>query len=193
MKWTDQSPSADLPVAESPPANLVAQRILTSNKQPTARTQVTIAVGVHQAILAHLRTSNNEQGGLLLGRAWGEPHNPVQAAWVEVIAAIPATDSSGTGYSLRMGAGVWSAANVRLEELKNSSTDQPDAHNQARIIGWYHSHPGLGAFFSATDRATQAAFFTNAYSIGWVVDPSDDTHACFVGPRSDPVALCALV
>lgn len=193
MKWTDQSPSADLPIADLQPANFDAQRILASNKRSAARTQVTIDVGVHQAVLAHLRTSNNEQGGLLLGRAWGEPNDPAQAAWVEVTAAVPATDSSGNGYSLRMGAGVWSAANSSLEELKINSTDQPDSRNQPRIIGWYHSHPGLGAFFSSTDCATQAAFFTNAYSIGWVIDPSDDTHACFVGPASDPVALCALV
>lgn len=193
MKWTDQSPSTELPVAQVQPANLVTQRILISNAQSNVATQVSISDAVHRQVLAHLRTSKKELGGLLLGRAWGEPSDPAMAAWVEVLAAVPATDSSGTGYSLRMGAGVWSAANECLDALNSSSNDSANTVNPPRIIGWYHSHPGLGAFFSSTDRATQAAFFTNAYSIGWVIDPSDDTHACFVGAASEPVAQCALV
>ncbi len=39
------------------------------------------------------------------------------------------------------------------------------------VVGWYHSHPNLGAFFSGTDRATQRAFFNRPYSVGLVVDP----------------------
>ena len=52
------------------------------------------------------------------------------------------------------------------------------------IVGWYHSHPGLGAFFSATDRRTQAAFFPHPYSVGWVIDPELDDEAFFVGQES---------
>ncbi|MFK7964811.1 MAG: Mov34/MPN/PAD-1 family protein [Burkholderiaceae bacterium] len=193
MKWTDQSPPADLPLFQDQSTGKHARRTLTTGDQSAAASIVTIDAAVHQTVLAHLRTSNKELGGLLLGRAWGNPENPVEAAWVEVLASIPATDSSGTGYSLRMGAGVWSAANAGLDDLNAAASAQTKGENAARIIGWYHSHPGLGAFFSATDRTTQAAFFTNAYSIGWVIDPSDDTHACFVGPDSRTVAQCVLV
>ena len=198
MKWTDQSPSANLPLFHGQSTGKNARRTLTTGDHGAAASIVTIESAVHETVLAHLRTSNKELGGLLLGRAWGNPASPVEAAWVEVLASIPATDSSGTGYSLRMGAGVWSAANAGLEELNHAvnaqmNAAQMNADNPARIIGWYHSHPGLGAFFSATDRNTQAAFFTNAYSIGWVIDPSDDTHACFVGPASRTVAQCVIV
>jgi proteasome lid subunit RPN8/RPN11 len=57
------------------------------------------------------------------------------------------------------------------------------------VVGWYHSHPGLGAFFSHTDRRTQQAFFAHAYSVGWVVDPLRGESAWFVGPRSLPPAV----
>ena len=43
--------------------------------------------------------------------------------------------------------------------------------NGEMVVGWYHSHPNLGAFFSGTDRRTQQAFLGNAFSIGWVIDP----------------------
>ena len=52
---------------------------------------------------------------------------------------------------------------------------------QELIVGWYHSHPGLGAFFSTTDRRTQAAFFPHPYSVGWVIDPIDAAEAFFMG------------
>jgi proteasome lid subunit RPN8/RPN11 len=52
------------------------------------------------------------------------------------------------------------------------------------IVGWYHSHPKLGAFFSGTDRATQRAFFNHPYSVGLVVDPWRNEDAWFLGPEA---------
>ena len=52
------------------------------------------------------------------------------------------------------------------------------------VVGWYHSHPGLGAFFSGTDRETQHAFFRQPYSLGLVVDPLRAELACYAGPDS---------
>jgi proteasome lid subunit RPN8/RPN11 len=70
---------------------------------------------------------------------------------------------------------VWSAARAALEpgEL---------------IVGWYHSHPGLTAFFSPIDRQTQRAFFHHEYSLGWVIDPLAGDEALFLGPECIPVA-----
>jgi proteasome lid subunit RPN8/RPN11 len=39
------------------------------------------------------------------------------------------------------------------------------------IVGWYHSHPGLGCFFSGTDRETQRHVFPNPWNIAAVGDP----------------------
>ena len=180
MKWTDQSPSPLLP--EAPPAivGLTSTRDLCrTDHGSAAEVSVQIAQEVHDQVLMHLRSASHELGGLLLGMPWGRPGDRTQAAQVTLVAAIAATESSGTGYSLRMEAGVWSAANDRLAIIQAS-------HPDARVVGWYHSHPGLSAFFSATDRATQAAFFPHAYSVGWCIDPEDDSHACFIGSKSLP-------
>ncbi len=40
------------------------------------------------------------------------------------------------------------------------------------IVGWYHSHPGLGIFFSATDRKNHEDYHPEGYQIGIVIDPS---------------------
>jgi hypothetical protein len=85
--------------------------------------------------------------------------------------AIPALDFASSGISLSMESGVWESPRVALRPLE-------------LIVGWYHSHPGLGAFFSASDRRTQAAFFPHPYSVGWVIDPELDDEAFFVGRES---------
>jgi proteasome lid subunit RPN8/RPN11 len=84
-----------------------------------------------------------------------------------------------------MSAQVWTDANDRITQLTKS--DASELHS-LRIVGWFHSHPNLGAFFSNTDRATQAAFFNQPYSIGWVIDPfTDDAsrhQAMFIGANA---------
>lgn len=124
-------------------------------------------------VLAHLRARDVEQGGLLIGRAWLTADGAV--ARVQVTRAVAAEDATGSAFALRMETSVWSAARRSLEagEL---------------IVGWYHSHPGLTAFFSETDRQTQAAFFNHSYSLGWVIDPVIGEEALFLGPGCLPAA-----
>lgn len=43
---------------------------------------------------------------------------------------------------------------------------------QEMVVGWYHSHPGFGCWFSGTDINTQQSFEQlNARAVGIVVDP----------------------
>jgi proteasome lid subunit RPN8/RPN11 len=126
---------------------------------------------VREAVLRHLRGSQDEQGGLLLGEVFTADDSVAASRAVVVSQAVPALDFASSGISLRMEAAVWDRARLALGPLE-------------LIVGWYHSHPGLGAFFSATDRRTQAAFFPHPYSVGWVIDPELDDEAFFVGQES---------
>ncbi len=159
IRWTDHAPDPLplLPGAEGPP-------------------QIEIAAAVEAVVLAHLRAHEVEQGGLLIGRAWrgGSHEAPSAVVRVQARGGGPPPQADGSAFALRMETSVWSAARALLApgEL---------------IVGWYHSHPGLGAFFSATDRQTQAAFFRNAYSLGWVIDPVSGEEALFLGPECVPV------
>jgi proteasome lid subunit RPN8/RPN11 len=159
IRWNDRS-CDPLPVL---PGHRVAVEIL-------------IDAAAESAVMAHLRGCDVEQGGLLIGRAWrGEVRDaPGPVVRVQLTQAVAAQDATGSAFALRMETAVWSAARARLQpgEL---------------IVGWYHSHPGLGAFFSQTDRQTQRAVFHHEYSLGWVVDPVLGEEALFLGPDCTPV------
>jgi proteasome lid subunit RPN8/RPN11 len=170
MRWTEMP--VDLPLQP-----LSALRTRVPALSPCAPSMpgllVIVTDGVREEVLRHLRGSQDEQGGLLLGEVFasGESMSVAESRAVLVSQEIPALDFSSSGISLRMESGVWERARLALgpHEL---------------IVGWYHSHPGLGAFFSATDRRTQAAFFPHPYSVGWVIDPELDDEAFFVGQES---------
>lgn len=126
-----------------------------------------------ETVRSHVDSDPKEVGGLLLGQVWQQKknvQNPAGALTI-LVEAIPSVDYRNTSVSLEMGTDVWSQVNERLS-----------AENI--VVGWYHSHPNLGAFFSDTDRKTQRAFFNHYYSLGWVIDPIRDVQRVFVGKDS---------
>lgn len=158
IKWTDATPVLRLAPLPQHPA-------LPS--RTAGAVDVWIAPEVDRCVAKHLQARDVEQGGLLVGQAFGDPRTG-SVAHIRVLKSAAAADAEGTAFSLRMGSGVWQAAQALLApgEL---------------IVGWYHSHPGLTAFFSDTDRQTQRAFFNHPYSIGWVIDPVGGGEALFLG------------
>jgi proteasome lid subunit RPN8/RPN11 len=180
MRWTEKP--ADLPL--QPLSALRTRAPALSACAPSTRGLLVIVMDdVREEVLRHLRGSQDEHGGLLLGEVFAadESVNVAASRAVMISQAIPALDFASSGISLRMESGVWERARIALRPLE-------------LIVGWYHSHPGLGAFFSGTDRRTQRAFFPHAYSVGWVVDPLRGEAAVFVGAESeDParVVYCA--
>lgn len=141
---------------------------------------------VRERVFSHLRSSDAELGGLLIGDAFVHPaggDSPDQLAVVRVREAIRGDDYASTSVSLQLGTSVWDEARNRLGEGR-------------LVIGWYHSHPRLGAFFSGTDRRTQRAFFAHPYSVGWVIDPyaTDQANAerTYLGPHAVELAPTAL-
>lgn len=126
------------------------------------------------AIDTHLDTEDAELGGLLLGRVYRTRFaSTSNYPWITVVEqALPSNEYSNSSVSLRMGAEVWSRAGEQLQ-------------NGLMVVGWYHSHPNLGVFFSGTDRATQSAFFNHPYALGLVVDPIRKERKCFFGGASE--------
>jgi proteasome lid subunit RPN8/RPN11 len=127
-----------------------------------------------ETVMSHVRSNKKEVGGLLLGQVWQyDVHawNPGGALTI-LVEAVPSTDYRNSSVSLEMGTGVWCRINERVSAGRI-------------VVGWYHSHPNLGAFFSETDRRTQRAFFNNHYSLGWVIDPFRDEQKVFSGGNSE--------
>jgi proteasome lid subunit RPN8/RPN11 len=161
MRWKDEPVRLALrPLAafagaiDAPVAGSVPAIVVASEARDTAR--------------RHVAGHRVERGGLLIGEPFAQDDDPHTIALVHVRAAIPATDDTGDAISLRMEARVWDEARAAMRAGE-------------RVVGWFHSHPDIGAFFSGTDRRTQAAFFAQAFSLGWVIDPVRGEDAWFLG------------
>lgn len=125
-------------------------------------------------VINHLAERPVEMGGLLIGSV----HNLAGDADQFVIAVADFVQSvkyDSTGVSLRMDTDVWERARMK-------------AGDRQSVIGWYHSHPNLGVFFSGTDRRTQRAFFNHPHCVGLVIDPIRKEEKWFIGADSDELA-----
>lgn len=60
-------------------------------------------------------------------------------------------------------------------ELARIADELDDSELDEKIVGWYHSHPNMGAhFFSSTDIATQKRYqMFLPQSVGFVIDPAE--------------------
>ena len=175
MRWVEESPRLPLQSLDSLAGREPALAEIATQAAAAPGLHIAIAADAHAAALTHLAGHREECGGLLLGEVFADGGDPARSRAVLVTQAVAAEEFAGTGISLRMSSDVWERARGRLGTLE-------------LVVGWYHSHPGLGAFFSATDRRTQRAFFPHAYSVGWVVDPSSNESAWFVGSEATPPA-----
>jgi proteasome lid subunit RPN8/RPN11 len=166
MRWKDEPVRLALrPVA----AFAFARPAVDADAPP-----ILITRDARAAAFGHVAAHRVERGGLLIGEAFARDGEPASVALIHVRAAVPAIEDTGDAISLRMEARVWDAARAALRDGE-------------RVVGWFHSHPGIGAFFSGTDRRTQAAFFTQPWHVGWVIDPVRGEEAWFSGAEARDV------
>jgi len=144
-----------------------------------AEPTVAILKDVVPALTSHAASSRAEVAGLLMGSVWQDEDGTL----IVVRHSVPADDqveTSGTHVTFR--AAAWDSLSRAVDASGES----------ALVVGWYHSHPSLGAFFSSTDRHTQQSFFREPWQIGIVVDPVRGEQKAFQGPMADPLDWAAI-
>ncbi len=126
------------------------------------------------ALWDHARSADVEVGGLLIGEvfrdeATGRPVTVVRAA-------TPALGGASSAVSFTFTPNAWDHLTAERDRL------WPDMIT----VGWFHTHPNLGVFYSGTDRNTQHAFFNQPWNVGIVVDPFalSDQVGLFFGAHS---------
>ena len=134
---------------------------------------VVISERCKQNIYAHTLSSRKEMGGLLIGNTYSLPYDTRSGYNFATFISdsVPSMKPRNSPVSLRMDIDIWT-------RIKNHIA------NGKIVVGWYHSHPEIGAFFSGTDRVTQRGFFSNPYSLGVVMDPYKDELRCYFGADS---------
>jgi proteasome lid subunit RPN8/RPN11 len=123
---------------------------------------------IYQHVWSH---PDNEVGGVLVGEDLGDGS-------AIVVGSIPALAATGQRDSITFTHEAWQQIHRRLDH------DYPGKH----IVGWYHSHPGFGIFFSEHDKFVHRFFFSSPHQIGLVVDPLAGEQGIF-GWRDGEVDL----
>ena len=100
-------------------------------------------------IQKHLSSSDFELGGVIIGKVFDLKFKNKNVVHLEDI--VPSKKFENSSVSLKMDSTIWNDANSCLS-------------SKQAVVGWYHSHPNLGVFFSATDRYNQKASFSASWS-----------------------------
>jgi proteasome lid subunit RPN8/RPN11 len=98
-----------------------------------------------------------ELGGALLGKAYRHQGRIV----VQVMAALPAVNQDHGPVHFHFSADSW----------KGLQHDRDAHYADLDIIGWFHTHPDLGVFYSGDDVVVHSAAFTLPWHVGLVIDP----------------------
>jgi proteasome lid subunit RPN8/RPN11 len=107
----------------------------------------------------------SEVGGVLLGRAYQYGSE----IYLDVQAAIPAVTADHGPVHFTFTADAW----AQLHK------DRAARYPELDIVGWFHTHPNLGVFYSSDDVVVHSAAFTMPWHIGMVVDPVRKEVALF--------------
>jgi proteasome lid subunit RPN8/RPN11 len=175
----DLNPATTSTQFDAPDADSVATDLWPSGAfpvgvpRPGKGFQVVCRRSVLNAIRTHGRsTIEVEVCGVLVGSVLQNAEGP----FLHVHETIRGEHASNLAAQVTFTADTWSHIQERME-----------AFPEARIVGWYHTHPDFGVFLSAADRFIHDNFFSLPWQIALVDDPVRQETGVFVWRRGEPV------
>lgn len=122
-----------------------------------------------EAIYDHVFANPSaEVGGVLVGARMGEGQALLQGS-------VRADLAQGDLTSLTFTHDAWTQIHAAITR----------DHNDAEIVGWYHSHPGHGIFLSNHDEFIHRNFFGDPSCLALVVDPINGREGLFGWQHSE--------
>lgn len=113
-----------------------------------------------------LSDKEHEIGGVLLGGFFRND----EGSFVEITDYVEATSAKGTDVSLTFTHETWEIIHTKIAQRNDDSL---------QIVGWYHSHPGLGVFMSKDDEFIHSSYFSDPWHVAIVHDPIYTNWGCF--------------
>lgn len=145
-------------VGASPPPPLEEAAILHGQLQGDEAVVVVVTQTALAEVDAHANSNLDcEVGGALMGRVY----RAGEQVYVEVVAALPVVTDDHGPVHFTFTADAWAQLH----------RERADKHANLDIVGWFHTHPDLGVFYSSDDVVVHSAAFTQPWHIGLVVDP----------------------
>jgi proteasome lid subunit RPN8/RPN11 len=141
---------------------------------PPNRLCVIVSQAALRQLAAYSRSdTERELGGALLGQAYRHG----ERLFVEIEAILPAENQNHGPVHFTFTADSWPA-------LQKAQAEQ---HPELNMVGWFHTHPDLGVFYSSDDVVVHSAAFTLPWHVGLVLDPVR-REGCFFGWQDGELA-----
>ena len=132
---------------------------------------------VYRSLKQHVDSDENKVGGFLLGEVY---HNEAtETDFITIDSHLSAKHTESTGGELRF------TSKTFLTLHQEHQAQLPNK----KVVGWYHSHPGLGIFLSDKDLFIHENFFKEPYQVAFVIDPKKNQGGFFQweGGTIDPL------
>lgn len=168
MRITLDSADLDLPIDVAPAE---AERMLHGEAPDPDHAQVYMSRAALLQVQEHAMSNTRvELGGVLLGRAF--QHNGMMIVCVEGAMAARSDENGPVHFTFTH------------ESWSGIHEDRAQMFPTLDIVGWFHTHPDLGVFYSADDEVVHSAAFVQPWHVGLVVDPVR-SHASYFGWVAD--------
>jgi proteasome lid subunit RPN8/RPN11 len=113
-----------------------------------------------------------ESGGILIGHPFYNISNPKQKFVIITDCVQTHSDNkSGTHFT------------VMPEELIKARDRTENEFPGLIVVGWYHSHPGLGVFLSSQDMQIVKSIYNADWHVAYVIDHIKKQHGFFYGSK----------
>jgi proteasome lid subunit RPN8/RPN11 len=143
---------------------------------PRADFRLHIAPEVRRAIHQHAKADASiEICGVLVGN-W---HKDDNGPYVAITDYIRCDNASSKFAEVTFTHESWAQINKEMDSR----------FANARIVGWYHSHPDFGIFLSDRDCFIHEHFFYGPGQVAYVVDPVRDLEGIFAWHKGKPTPL----
>ncbi|HEX7841366.1 MAG TPA: Mov34/MPN/PAD-1 family protein, partial [Kofleriaceae bacterium] len=106
-----------------------------------------------------------EIGGVLVGELLRDDAGPY--LWID--ATIDALHAEEKGAELTFTHATWEHIHKEMD----------GKHQNKKVVGWYHTHPGFGVFLSDRDQFIHKSFFNLPFQVAFVYDPKTHEHGMF--------------